>query len=230
MNKKTLLCSISLLIANNTYSQGIPTIDISNIIQTTSSAIESLKQTANQAEQIKKQVEQITALSDQFNAITGNYNMGKLLNSQADKDVRRFVPKSWKETLALIESGVSAGNQQEVYDAITTALNNGQQYGANEIYHRTDTKEAIEYVKQANQIFTSMGISQSTYEATERRYGNIELLTDQIRILTESTAYLNELIRQVSMMNIQRSEERGKLHNQNASDRRSSNATLKYDW
>jgi|GEM_PF-1471727 len=251
LNKNTLLLTFSLSLSSNLYATGIPTVDIANIIQTTSTALEQFQQTANQAEQIanqvqqiQNQVEQLTKLDEQFEAMTGNYGLGQLLNSEAEKNLRRFVPTSWQDTLAIMESGAMPGHQSQVQDAIRAAQQNGERYSAAEIFQSINTDEAVEYVKQANKIFTSMGISQSAYSATEQRYEHIEQLTDQIdtatdlkasqdlqnRILTESTAYLNELIRQVSVMNIQSSEQREQQHNQNADDRRSSNATLNYDW
>jgi len=66
----------SLLTAGSGHAQGIPVIDIANLIQT-------IQQVMNDITKIENQVEQVRQLQSQLASINGVRNLGAVFNSAA---------------------------------------------------------------------------------------------------------------------------------------------------
>ncbi len=80
-------------------AQGIPVIDIANLVQT-------IQQVLNDITKIENQVQQITALQGQLNSITGTRNLGAILNNPA---LQNYVPADAYTLVNAIDSSGYAG-------------------------------------------------------------------------------------------------------------------------
>ena len=244
MKVKSRLASVliaSMLISSPVQAAGIPTIDVANIVQTTVSAFENIEQVANQVEMIRNQIDQFNKLQEQldqqvaqFESITGNYNMGALLNDPAFRNARRHIPTSWQETLDLIDGALAAAHQREVQQAARDARVAGERFAANEVYEDDTWAEAVEYIREANAVFTHIGVGQAQYANQTQKVEDIEDMIAEIdtandlkaaidlqnRILAEQALLHTELIKVMSAQQINMSEQRLNDHNRRASDRR----------
>jgi type IV secretion system protein VirB5 len=79
---KVIAAACIALGAHSARAQGIPVIDIANLIQT-------IQQVMNDITKINNQVQQITQLQNQFDSITGVRNLGTVFNSPG---LRNYVP------------------------------------------------------------------------------------------------------------------------------------------
>ena len=87
--------------AGSARAQGIPVMDIANIIQ-------SILQVLNEITQIENQVQQITQLGDQLNSINGMRNLGNVFNSPM---LKNYVPaEAYTYLNAINTSGYSGLN------------------------------------------------------------------------------------------------------------------------
>src|SRR5438270_11111138 len=80
-------------------AQGIPVIDIANLIQT-------IQQVINELTQIDNQVQQIEQLNRQVGAITGARNLGSVFDAPA---LHNYVPASAYQVLAGVDASGYAG-------------------------------------------------------------------------------------------------------------------------
>ena len=188
----------ALVIPPKADTAGIPTVDIANILQTSVSALENIEQVANQITQIQNQIDQFNKLEEQlaqqvlqFDSITGTYNMGGLLNDSTYRKLRRSLPTSWQDTLAMIEAATAAAHQQKIQEAARDAQAAGRQFAAGDIYPDVAQPDAVRYIRRANQVFTQMGIGVSNFEATDRRLTNVEGLSDKIDTATDLKAAID---------------------------------------
>ena len=79
---RTLAALVLALVTTLARAQGIPVIDIANLIQT-------IQQVLNDITKMENQVQQITALQGQLSSITGPRNLGAILNNPA---LQNYVP------------------------------------------------------------------------------------------------------------------------------------------
>ena len=234
-----ILTASSLIMSGPVMAAGIPTVDVANIVQTTTTALNSVRQVANQIEQIRNQIDQLTELREQlaqqvrqFESITGNYNMGTLLNNPAYRDARDFIPTTWQETLDQLDGALAAAHQRQTQQAARDARAEGRRFAEGDIYDDLTAPEALEYVRIANQVFTQMGVGQSNYQQTTQRITNMEDLSDEIdsandlkaaidlqnRINIEQGILMAELIRLNSASHINDTEQRMDELNRRAAD------------
>ena len=193
-----IAAAAALVTAPQADASGIPTVDIANILQTTVSAFENIEQVANQITQIQNQIDQFTKLEEQlaqlvaqFDSITGTYNMGGLLNDADYRNLRRSLPTSWQDTLAMIEGAAADAHQAEMQQAAQDAQTAGREFAAGDIYADVAEPDAVRYIRRANQVFTQMGVGISNFEATDRRMTNVEDLSDEIDTATDLKAAID---------------------------------------
>ena len=215
-------------------ASGIPTVDVANILQTTTSALENVQQTAHMSTQISNQVQQITQLTQQitqldrqFNSINGSYAMGNLLNGTAEQTARRYAPDDWNNALKVLKNGASlAGSMSELQNAIN-AVKLLEAFSKNAAYN-TDNLDptAIRYETEGNAAYTSLGMGRASMKQTSIRLARVESLMGQIdsatdlkaasdlnnRMLGQLNILLNEVIRLQSVQLIQNSEMRARQH------------------
>ncbi len=211
-------------------ASGLPTIDIANIIQTTTSAFENIEQTSGQAKQIQyqlQQIQQITRQIDQierdWNASSGSYQLGALLNTLADRQQRRYLPTDWEGVLDL-GSAVAGNAQTEAVSAEARKVREeGERYTQTDLFQREPNSYAAQrYGRYADSIYGSMAIGRESYKRTADRLATIEELSDSIdtstdmkaaidlnnRLLVELSILLTESIRIQSAQQTQMAESR----------------------
>lgn len=93
---KRAAAALLLASAGAANAQGIPVIDIANLVQ-------SIMQVINDVTKIQNQVEQIEQLRSQVNAITGSRNLGTILNSAG---LNNYVPA---DAFSFLDSVGSSG-------------------------------------------------------------------------------------------------------------------------
>ena len=93
------LCLVGALGAAPSQAQGIPVIDIANLIQT-------VQQVLNDITEINNQVQQITQLQGQLDSINGMRNLGAIFDNPA---LRNYVPaEAYTRLNAIDASGYAA--------------------------------------------------------------------------------------------------------------------------
>ena len=101
MRTRIRLAAIALALASLSstgHAQGIPVIDIANLIQT-------IMQVLNDVTKIANQVEQIRALENQLASINGMRNLGTVFNSSA---LKNYIPaEAYNAVNAVDTSGYS---------------------------------------------------------------------------------------------------------------------------
>lgn len=233
MKKLLAIVSLSFMgMSGPASASGIPTVDVANILQTTISAIEAVEQTANQVIQIQRLIDQYQQQITQYESITGNYNMGTLLNSAAYRDARRMVPTTWQETLDMLDGAAAAAAQAQTQQAARDARTAGQRYAAPDIYPDVAVPDAVEYIRQANQVYTQIGYGQTSYARSTQNVADVEALSDEIdsasdlkaavdlqnRLIAQNGILTAELIRLQSTNHINAAEEREDELNRRAAD------------
>jgi type IV secretion system protein VirB5 len=104
MNKRLKVVAAACLVAGtvgagNAQAQGIPVIDVANLVQT-------IMQVMNDVTEINNQVQQISQLQSQLNSINGMRNLGNILNNPL---LRNYVPAEAYTYLNAINTSGYAG-------------------------------------------------------------------------------------------------------------------------
>ena len=154
----------------NARAQGIPVIDVANLMQT-------IMQVLNDVTEISNQVQQINQLQSQLNSINGVRNLGNVFNNPA---LRNYVPADAYTYLnAINTSGYSGLNATAkslrdagmVYNCIDLAG------GA-----RTNCQAALA------QPYQQKGLLQDAMKSAAGRLSQINSLMDQINATTDQKA------------------------------------------
>ena len=109
MRKRLKVAAAAALIALGTgpaRAQGIPVIDIANLIQTILQVLNDVTEISNQVQQINNQVQQIKHLKDQLESINGFRNLGTVLNNPL---LRNYVPAEAYTVLNAVDAVGYAG-------------------------------------------------------------------------------------------------------------------------
>ena len=177
MNKRLKIAAAACLIAgtlgaSNARAQGIPVIDISNLIQT-------ILQVLNDVTKIQNQVHQITQLGDQLKSINGVRNLGNILNNPA---LKNYVPaEAYTYLNAINTSGYSGLN------ATARALRD-----AGMVYNCLDLSGLARKDCQATlaQPYQQKGLLQDAMKSAAGRLSQINSLMDQINGTIDQKAVL----------------------------------------
>ena len=153
-------------------AQGIPVIDIANLIQT-------ILQVLNDVTEIENQVQQITQLGDQLKSINGMRNLGNILNNPA---LKNYVPaEAYTYLNAVNTSGYSGLNAtaKSLRDA-------GMVYNCMDLAGaaRTDCQAALA------QPYQQKGLLQDAMKSAAGRLTQINSLMDQINGTSDQKAVL----------------------------------------
>lgn len=191
--KKLSLCVASVFVFAGTgtaHAGGIPTIDVTNIVQTTLTSLNSFEEIANQIKQIQNQIDQLRQLEqqldqakEQFEAMTGSYNMSDLLNGVAEQQAREWAPDDWRNVLDVYEGG---GN--EMGETAREAREAGEDFGASDVYDDLTPTTAERYIRRGREIFGAMGIGEHSYNLTSDRIETVEGLINNIDTATDPKA------------------------------------------
>ena len=175
MNKRLKVAAAACIVAGtlgagNARAQGIPVIDIANLVQT-------IVQVMNDVTEISNQVQQITQLQNQLNSINGMRNLGNILNNPM---LRNYVPaEAYIYLNAVNTSGYSGLN------ATAKTLRD-----AGMVYNCMDLAGAARTSCQAAlaQPYQQKGLLQDAMKSAAGRLTQINSLMDQINATSDQKA------------------------------------------
>jgi type IV secretion system protein VirB5 len=158
------------LAASNAQAQGIPVIDVANLVQT-------IQQVLNDITSIENQVQQINQLQSQINSINGIRNLGQVFNNPM---LKNYVPaEAYTYLNAVNTSGYSGLN------ATAKALRDaGMVYNCMDLAGaaRTDCQSALA------QPYQKKGLLQDAMKSAAGRLTQINSLMDQINATSDQKA------------------------------------------
>src|SRR6478609_2819765 len=102
MNKRFRLAALAVaagLSVSNVHAQGIPVIDVANLVQT-------IQQVMNDITEIENQVEQIRQMQAQLSSINGNRNLGNVFNSPS---LKNYIPANAFTVVNAVDSSGYGG-------------------------------------------------------------------------------------------------------------------------
>ncbi|MBL0726122.1 type IV secretion system protein [Piscinibacter sp. HJYY11] len=151
-------------------AQGIPVIDIANLVQTIMQVLNDYTDTANQ-------IEQLTQLETQVRSITGSRNLGQILNNPA---LRNYIPP---EAHAVLNTVTTAG-----YGGLTGTAR--QLRDAAMVYNCLDRQGTDRTTCQAGlaQPYQQKALLQDAMVAAGGRLRQINGLMDQINATDDQKA------------------------------------------
>ena len=156
--------------ASSARAQGIPVIDVANLVQT-------ILQVLNDVTKISNQVQQITELQNQLNSINGIRNLGQVFNNPM---LKNYVPaEAYTYLNAVNTSGYSGLN------ATAKALRDaGMVYNCMDLTGgaRTDCQAALA------QPYQQKGLLQDAMKSASGRLSQINALMDQINGTSDQKA------------------------------------------
>ena len=177
MNKRLKVAAAASVVAGslcagNARAQGIPVIDVANLIQT-------IQQVMDGITQINNQVQQITQLQTQISSINGMRNLGNILNNPM---LKNYVPaEAYTYLNAVNTSGYSGLNAtaKSLRDA-------GMVYNCMDLAGaaRTDCQAALA------QPYQQKGLLQDAMKSAAGRLTQINSLMDQINGTSDQKAVL----------------------------------------
>lgn len=230
MIKQSLV--LMLCLTTCAHGAGIPTIDVPGLAPALISAAQNVQQVQEQINSVTKLGQQLEQQFKQFEAMTGSYDMSDLLNSDAYREARRFVPGEWDDTVDLIEGLYSGGGLDALDGYINRAREEDILHSVDDLYADPESYSAQQYVKDTNATIAHLGIGKSHYSRSLERIEDFETLTSEIdsatdlkaaidlqnRIQAEHGIAVAELLRLQSAMQINESERRADEHNLKAAD------------
>jgi type IV secretion system protein VirB5 len=149
-------------VTTSAHAQGIPVIDIANLVQTILQVLNDITDAANQ-------IEQLTQLEDQIRSINGTRNLGNILNDPA---LANYVPaEAYTSFNALNASG---------YAGLSTTARSLRDSGM--VYNCLDLNGAARTTCQAALAtpYQHKGMLQDAMRAAGGRLRQINSLMDQI--------------------------------------------------
>jgi type IV secretion system protein VirB5 len=169
---RTIAASLLAVAGTAAHAQGIPVIDIANLIQT-------IQQVLNDVTKIENQVQQITALQNQLSSITGTRNLGAVLNSPA---LQNYVPSN---AYTVVNAVDSSG-----YSGLSTTAKTLRDAGM--IYNCLDLTGSQRTSCQATlaQPYQQKGLLQDAMRAASGRLGQISALMNQVNATSDQKAVL----------------------------------------
>lgn len=154
------------------HAQGIPVIDLANLLQT-------LMQVTNDITKIQNQVQQIRELQNQVSSITGARNLGQVFNNPA---LQNYVPAQAYTALNAIDAAGYSGLTSTAKGLRDAAM----------VYNCLDLNGAAQTSCQATlaQPYQQKGMLQDAMRSASGRLGQIESLMNQINATGDQKAVL----------------------------------------
>lgn len=191
------------LVANNSYSTGIPVVDVLDIAQTTTTAMESIEQTAQMIQSYETQIKQYEQEIIMYENMSGTSGMGSLLDEVSDTATRRWAPASWQDTLAIMKAGGIPGSNMSVNTAIVNLRNQLNAVMSDQIFKATGgrmARQSTYYDTAVSTAIAAMGLSDNVFSTSNQRTDNIQQLASHIDTATsmkESMDLNNRLLVQM---------------------------------
>lgn len=175
MSNRLPLAAIALaaaLCAGESHAQGIPVIDVANLIQT-------IQQVMNDITKIENQIAQIRELQTQVASINGIRNLGNVFNSAG---LNNYVPAN---AFTVVNAIDSSG-----YGALTSTAKSLRDAGM--VYNCLDLAGMARTTCQATlaQPYQQKGLLQDAMRAASGRLAQINSLMAQINATTDQKAVL----------------------------------------
>ena len=196
MPKRFRLAALTLatgLCTAGAQAQGIPVIDVANLIQT-------IQQVLNDVTKIENQVQQITALQSQLNSINGMRNLGNVFNNPA---LQNYVPaQAYTAVNAVDASG---------YSGLTSTGKSLRDAGM--IYNCLDLTGTAQTSCQATlaQPYQQKGLLQDAMQAASGRLTQISSLMSQIDATDDQKSVL-EIQARIGAENAMLQHEMSQVH------------------
>ena len=196
MNKRFRLAAIAVaagLSVSHAHAQGIPVIDVANLVQT-------IQQVMNDITEIENQVEQIRQMQAQLSSINGNRNLGNVFNSPS---LKNYVPAN---TFTVVNAVDSSG-----YGGLTTTARTLRD--AQMIYNCLDRSGATRTSCQATlaQPYQQKALLQDAMQAASGRLSQISSLMSQINATDDQKAVL-EIQARIGAENAMLQHEMSQVH------------------
>ena len=169
---KVVAAALIAVSAGNVRAQGIPVIDIANLVQT-------ILQVLNDVTKINNQVQQITTLQSQLDSINGARNLGNIFNNPT---LKNYVPsEAYTYLNAVNTSGYSGLN------ATAKVLRD-----AGMVYNCMDLTGAARTSCQAAlaQPYQQKGLLQDAMKSAAGRLSQINSLMSEINATSDQKAVL----------------------------------------
>ena len=169
---KVVAAALIAVSAGNVRAQGIPVIDIANLVQT-------ILQVLNDVTKINNQVQQITTLQSQLDSINGVRNLGNIFNNPTLKNY--VPPEAYTYLNAVNTSGYSGLN------ATAKVLRD-----AGMVYNCMDLTGAARTSCQAAlaQPYQQKGLLQDAMKSAAGRLSQINSLMSEINATSDQKAVL----------------------------------------
>ena len=169
---RTIAVSAVAVACTSAHAQGIPVIDIANLIQT-------IQQVLNDATKIENQVQQITALQNQLSSITGARNLGAVLNSPA---LQNYIPS---EAYTVVNA-VDASGYSGLSSTAKALRDAGMVYNCLNLVgtQRTNCQATLA------QPYQQKGLLQDAMRAASGRLAQISALMNQVNATSDQKAVL----------------------------------------
>ena len=173
--KRFLRVSAAMLVtltASASHAQGIPVIDIANLIQT-------IQQVLNDVTKIENQVQQIAQLQNQLSSITGARNLGNVFNSPT---LQNYVPA---EAYTVVNAVDTSG-----YSGLSPTAKSLRDAGM--VYNCLDLAGAARTNCQATlaQPYQQKGLLQDAMKSAAGRLSQISSLMSQINATSDQKGVL----------------------------------------
>jgi len=155
------------LMVGNSQAQGIPVIDVANLVQT-------IQQVVNDITKINNQIQQITQLQTQINSLNGMRNLGTVANNLG---LRNYVPA---EAFSLLNA-VSASGYPGLTGTAKSLRDEGMVYNCLDLTGpaRTSCQAALA------QPYQQKALLQDAMKAAAGRLAQVDALMAQINATTD---------------------------------------------
>ncbi len=170
----------------------------------------AITQLNEMAKDYQTQLDQLEQSLDTYNSLTGTRNIGDLLNSSADQDLRRALPDDLQDMIGIGSAsnlGASSLETQGFYNDLLTTYDPIS--GADLFASDPNGSLASAHDRHSNTTYAALAASQSSYNAASKRLEGYEALLDQLngspdlkqsvdllaRISVENGILMNELMK-----------------------------------
>lgn len=174
-------------------AQGIPVIDVANLVQT-------IQQVINDITKINNQVQQITQLQDQLSSINGIRNLGNVFNSPL---LKNYLPAEAYTALNAVDTSG--------YPGLTATAKALRDVGM--VYNCMDMSGDARTICQATlaQPYQHKGLMQDAMKSAVGRLAQIQSLMDQINTTTDQKA-VQEIQARIGAENALLAHEMSQVH------------------
>lgn len=168
-------------ITGNAFSQGIPTIDISNLIQSTITAMENIQR-------VQQAYTQIAEAKKRFENFNGDYLKGLILNNLEYQIKRRWLPEDYREVLRLYSGITNFDGFEGAASAGWSAREDYQLFDIGTYFPDTGSVTAGRWEQYVNNTVAAVGMSEAGFERASELIKTTESLLVDISTSPDAKA------------------------------------------